>query len=131
MHLAFGLNRRHTTSNGSTMLALSENYRVPEVLRRIADAYLALWSSDPAADWIPAAEPGIGGGGDYDIIATGEKTLWLCELGDASSYSDYESFKTAIKSASLQADAISFTHGYSYLKLNFSTATRELSDSAP
>ena len=142
------------------------------------DAFLALWSSDPAADWVPAAETSLGGGGDYEIVATGEKTIWLCELGDAEEYGDFESFKAAIKSASLAADPqtlaisydspsqgtiemswtgavlnngvevklsnydryenpwsqsafpageISFTHGDSYLHLDFDSNTRDAS----
>ena len=35
-HLAFGLNRRHTTNKAASMMAVSRNYRVPEVLRLIA-----------------------------------------------------------------------------------------------
>ncbi|MCB1705487.1 MAG: hypothetical protein KDI17_11525 [Halioglobus sp.] len=72
---------------------------------RSGDAYLALWSSDPTADWLPSANSSYGGGGDYDIVAQGEKTIWLCELGDAAAYGDFESFKTAIGQADLTADA--------------------------
>tara|TARA_R110002049_G_scaffold130406_11_gene288760 strand:+ start:1805 stop:3883 length:2079 start_codon:yes stop_codon:yes gene_type:complete len=72
---------------------------------RFGDAYLALWSSDPTADWLPNADSSIGGGGDYDIVAQGEKTIWLCELGDADAYGDFESFKESIRSAPLTADA--------------------------
>jgi hypothetical protein len=71
---------------------------------RYGDAYLALWSSDPSADWLPSADSSIGGGEDYDIVAQGEKTIWVCELGDVEAYGDFESFKTAIRSASLTAD---------------------------
>ncbi|MAT93687.1 MAG: hypothetical protein CME59_13900 [Halioglobus sp.] len=146
---------------------------------RKGEAYLALWSSDPDADWIPAAERGFGGGDDYDIIANGEKTIWLCELGDASAYGDYASFKAAIRAAPVEADTqalsiryrspsqgliemgwdgpvlhngvavplddyarydnpwsqaafpardITFTHGGSYLRLNFDAGIREVSD---
>lgn len=142
------------------------------------EAFLALWSSDPDADWIASVDSDIAGGGDYDIIANGEKTIWLCELGDAAQYGDFESFKMAIKSAALVADSaaltisydspsqgmiemgweeavlnngvevrlenygryenpwsqsafpaddISFTHGDSYLRLNFETNTRDAS----
>ncbi|MAT93689.1 MAG: hypothetical protein CME59_13910 [Halioglobus sp.] len=76
------------------------------------DAYLALWSSDPDADWIPAVEQGFGGGGDYDIIAAGEKTVWICELGDAGAYGDFEAFRTAILAAPLVADADSLEVRY-------------------
>jgi hypothetical protein len=79
---------------------------------REGEAYLALWSSDPDADWIPSADPGIGGGGDYDIIANGEKTIWLCELGDAEEYGDFASFRAAIQSAALVADADKLTISY-------------------
>jgi hypothetical protein len=71
---------------------------------RYGDAYLALWSSDPTADWLPSADSSIGGGKDYDIVAQGEKTIWVCELGDVEAYGDFESFKTAIRSASLTAN---------------------------
>jgi hypothetical protein len=83
-----------------------------DVETREGEAYLALWSSDPDADWIPSADPGIGGGGDYDIIANGEKTIWLCELGDAEEYGDFASFRAAIQSAALVADADKLTISY-------------------
>ena len=79
---------------------------------RSGEAFLALWSSDPAADWLPSADTSLAGGGDYDIVAQGEKTMWLCELGDAATYGDFESFKMAIRSASLQADANALTIRY-------------------
>ena len=43
---------------------------------RQGDAYLALWSSDPAADWVENADPDAYGGQAYEIIANGQKTIW-------------------------------------------------------
>ena len=76
------------------------------------DAYLALWSSDPAADWITSTDPDRAGGGDYEIIANGEKTIWICELGDADEYGDFAAFRSAILNAPLDADAEALTVNY-------------------
>ena len=72
---------------------------------RKGDAYLALWSSDPNADWVPNTDPDAHGGGDYEIIADGEKTVWICELGDAGQYGDFASFTAAVAGAPLSVDA--------------------------
>ncbi|CAA0099021.1 Uncharacterised protein [Halioglobus japonicus] len=79
---------------------------------RSGDAYLALWSSDPDADWLPNADRTIGDGEDYDIVAQGEKTVWICELGDVEAYGDFESFKTAISSAPLTANIATLDVSY-------------------
>ncbi|MEM1113352.1 MAG: hypothetical protein AAGI11_15675 [Pseudomonadota bacterium] len=76
---------------------------------RLGDAYLALWSSDPAADWVRNTDAERHGGEDYEIIANGEKTIWLLELGDADAFGDFASFRAAIGNASLQADADALT----------------------
>jgi len=72
---------------------------------RKGDGYLALWSSDPDADWLENTDPGASELGDYEIIADGEKTIWICELGRASDYADFDAFKEAVLDASLTADA--------------------------
>lgn len=79
---------------------------------RKGDAFLALWSSDPDADWSERIESGIGGGDRYDIVANGRRTIWICELGDASQHGDYENFKAAIKSAGLSADSDALSVSY-------------------
>lgn len=79
---------------------------------RKGDAYLALWSSDPNSDWLPTDDPNAHGGGDYEIIADGEKTIWICELGDAGEYGDFDSFRSAISGATLNADAEALTVSY-------------------
>jgi hypothetical protein len=83
---------------------------------RKGDGYLALWSSDPNADWSPAdaswLDPDDAEFGEYEIIAEGEKTIWICELGSASEYGSFDSFKAAITSAPLAADASALTVDY-------------------
>jgi hypothetical protein len=69
------------------------------------DGYLALWASDPDADWLPNDDPEHQDLGDHEIIADGEKTVWICELGSAAEYADFEAFKAAIVAASLSVDA--------------------------
>lgn len=51
-------------------------------------------------------------GGQYEIIASGEKTVWITELGRAADYGDFESFKTAIKAAALAVDSDALTVDY-------------------
>ncbi len=75
------------------------------------NAYLALWSSDPGADWVENTTDDHGGE-DYEIIANGEKTIWILELGDAGAYGDFAGFRAAITSASLQVDAESLAVSY-------------------
>ena len=79
---------------------------------RKGDAYLALWSSDPEADWVPNDNPDEHGGEDYEIIADGEKTIWVLELGDAEAYGDFASFMAAINDTALVADADALTINY-------------------
>jgi hypothetical protein len=79
---------------------------------REGDGYLALWSSDPDADWLENDEPENVDLGDYEIIADGEKTIWICELGRASDYADFDAFKAAILSASLAVDAEALSVDY-------------------
>jgi hypothetical protein len=70
---------------------------------RQGDAYVALWSSDPGADWVENTD-GDFGGREYEIIANGEKTIWICELGDAAGYGDFAGFRTAILDAAITVD---------------------------
>ncbi|HSN84053.1 MAG TPA: hypothetical protein VLS88_15845 [Polyangiales bacterium] len=83
---------------------------------RKGDGYLALWTSDPDADWSPADAPWLNPEhaefGEYEIIADGEKTIWICELGSASEYGSFDAFKTAIADAPLAADASALTVDY-------------------
>ncbi|MGD8825859.1 MAG: hypothetical protein PVI24_12815, partial [Myxococcales bacterium] len=76
---------------------------------RKGDGYLALWTSDPNADWTPAEAPWLSPDdaefGEYEIVADGEKTIWICELGSASEYASFDAFKAVIASAPLAADA--------------------------
>ena len=71
---------------------------------RKGEGYLALWSSDPDADWSPNSDPEEAEFGDYEIIADGEMTIWITEVARASDYGgDFESFKAAISSAAVTA----------------------------
>lgn len=83
---------------------------------RKGDGYLAMWTSDPQADWTPADAPWLDPDdaefGEYEIIADGEKTIWICELGSASEYGSFDAFKTAIANAPLTADASALTVDY-------------------
>jgi hypothetical protein len=79
---------------------------------RKGDGYLALWSSDPDADWLANSDPDSAELGDYEIIADGEKTIWICELARASDYADFGAFKTAILGASLTADSEALSVDY-------------------
>jgi len=72
---------------------------------RYGDGYLALWTSDPDADWKVNDDPDHADLGDHEIIADGEKTIWICELGSATDYADFDAFKAAIVAAPLTADA--------------------------
>ena len=81
-------------------------------LARKGDGYLALWSSDPDADWLQNVDPERPELGDYEIIADGEKTIWICELARASDYGDFAAFRAAILGASLSADADALTVNY-------------------
>jgi hypothetical protein len=78
---------------------------------RKGDGYLALWSSDPDADWVPHTDPDTAAEfeefGDYEIIADGEKTVWVCEVAQASDYDgDFEAFKAAISGTAIEARAL-------------------------
>jgi hypothetical protein len=79
---------------------------------RYGDAYLALWASDPDADWEVNDDPEHDDLGDHEIIADGEKTIWICELGSAADYPDFDAFKAAILGAPLSADAEALTVDY-------------------
>ncbi|MBW2380850.1 MAG: hypothetical protein JRG70_15085 [Deltaproteobacteria bacterium] len=79
---------------------------------RKGDGYLALWSSDPDADWLENSDPDSAELGDYEIIADGEKTIWICELARAPDYADFGAFKTAILGASLAADSEALSVDY-------------------
>lgn len=76
------------------------------------NGYLALWSSDPEADWIANDNPKEQHRGDYDIIAQGIKSVWIVELGRAEDDGDFASFKQAILDANLSVDvdALSVTY---------------------
>lgn len=73
--------------------------------------YLALWSSDPSSDW-EADDPGRPELGSHEIIADGEKTVWICELGSEAGFGSFEAFQTAIVGAGLDVDAEALTVTY-------------------
>ena len=79
---------------------------------RFEESYVALWSSDPSADWEVNDDPDHQDLGDHEIIADGEKTIWICELGSSEDYEDFDAFKAAILAASLDADAEALTVDY-------------------
>jgi hypothetical protein len=79
---------------------------------RKGDAYVALWTSDPAADWEVNDDPEHADLGDFEIIADGQKTIWICELGSARDYVDFASFRAAILEGSLIANAEALTVDY-------------------
>lgn len=83
---------------------------------RKGDGYLALWSSDPNADWsaadAPWLDPNDAEFGEYEIVAEGEKTIWICELGSADEYGTFGAFKAAIADAPLTANASQLTVDY-------------------
>ncbi len=79
---------------------------------RHGDGYLALWTSDPDADWETNDDPEHQDLGDHEIIAQGGKTVWICELGSASEYADFAAFKGAILAAKLNVDAEALTVDY-------------------
>ncbi|MFZ1866216.1 MAG: hypothetical protein WAU39_18490, partial [Polyangiales bacterium] len=80
------------------------------------EGYLALWTSDSSADWSAADAPWLNPDdaefGEYEIIADGEKTIWICELGSASEYESFDAFKAAIAGAPLTANASALTVDY-------------------
>jgi hypothetical protein len=94
-----------------------------EVVRHVADdgvwffackdsAYLALYVSDKEADWIHNSDD-KSKGGKYEIVANGEKSVWICELGRAGDkYLGFDEFKAAIENAALVADAAALTVHY-------------------
>lgn len=79
---------------------------------RYEDRYVALWASDPDADWEVNDDPDHQDLGDHEIIADGEKTIWICELGSAAEYQDFDAFKAAILAAPVTADAEALTVDY-------------------
>ncbi|MGB5268069.1 MAG: hypothetical protein WBN30_15865, partial [Polyangiales bacterium] len=79
---------------------------------RYGDAYLGLWASDPDADWSVNDDPEHDDLGDHEIIADGEKTIWICELGSAADFASFDAFKEAILAAPLSADAEALTVDY-------------------
>ncbi len=76
------------------------------------DGYVALWASDPNADWVVNDDPDHQDLGNHEIIAQGEKTIWICELGSSADYESFEAFQTAITSAPLTANAEALTVDY-------------------
>jgi hypothetical protein len=76
------------------------------------EGYLALWSSDAAATWKVNDDPDHQDLGDHEIIANGEKTIWICELGSGADYADFDAFKAAILDASLTPNAEALTVEY-------------------
>ena len=91
---------RQVVNNGTWFFARKDN------------AYLALYSSDKDADWTGNPDDKAKGG-KYEIIANGEKSIWICELGRAGDkHASFDSFKTAIVGASLVADAAALTLTY-------------------
>ncbi|MBT8452695.1 MAG: hypothetical protein KJO40_12075 [Deltaproteobacteria bacterium] len=79
---------------------------------RYGDGYLALWASDPDADWLVNDDPDHQDLGDHEIIADGEKTIWICELGGGADYASFDAFKGAILAAPLSVDAEALTVDY-------------------
>ncbi|MFW2387728.1 MAG: hypothetical protein ACN4G0_05300 [Polyangiales bacterium] len=106
---------------------------------RKGDGFVALWASDPEADWEPAdpEHPELGvheiiacpdghpenypenlpdgppaheacrdreSYGDCEDAEDCDKTVWICELGSAADYADYDAFKAAILAAPLDVD---------------------------
>lgn len=78
---------------------------------RKGQGYLALWSSDPDSDWEPE-DPGRPELGVHEIIADGEKTVWICELGSEAEHGSFEAFRSAILGAGLDVgvEALSVTY---------------------
>lgn len=71
---------------------------------RKGNAYLALYSSARDADWLDNADD-KDKGGRYEIIANGEKTIWICELGRTGDvYAGFAEFMTAVRNAALMRD---------------------------
>jgi len=68
---------------------------------RKGPGFLALWASDPDADWVTNEDPEHQDLGDHEIIADGKKTVWICELGSEDEYGDFAAFKAAILAARL------------------------------
>lgn len=79
---------------------------------RKGDGYVALWSSDPDADWVTNDDPEAQDLGDHEIIANGEKTVWICELGSKEDYDGFDAFKLAILDAALDVDTEELTVQY-------------------
>jgi len=79
---------------------------------RKGNALLALFASDTNADWRSNADDAEKSG-PYEIIAHGEKTIWLCELARLDEdYRDLRSFRDAILNAPLNVDPDSLTVNY-------------------
>ena len=79
---------------------------------RKGEGLVALFCCDKNADWKKNSDDSDKGGA-YEIIANGEKTIWICELGRFSDgYSNLLSFKKAILSAPLNVDAGGLTVKY-------------------
>jgi len=79
---------------------------------RYEESYVALWTSDPEANWETNDDPDHQDLGDHEIIADGEKTIWICELGSQSEYVDFDAFKQAILEAPLTASGDALTVDY-------------------
>jgi len=75
-------------------------------------ALLALFASDRNADWKINDDDGEKSG-PYEIIADGEKTIWICELARlGKEYPNLASLRKAIVNAPLKADVESLTLKY-------------------
>ncbi len=73
---------------------------------------LALFSSDKNADWKSNTDDAEKSG-RYEIIANGQKSIWLCELARlGEDYPSFLSFQRAILDAPLNADADSLKVSY-------------------
>jgi hypothetical protein len=79
---------------------------------RHGESYLALWASDANADWETNDDPDHQDLGDHEIIANGDKTVWICELGSAADYTDFAAFKSSILGAKLNVEAEALTVDY-------------------
>ena len=103
------------------------------------DGFLALWTSDPEADWLPedSERPELGvheiiscpwsypadhpgyelcqdreGFGECQKQEECDRTVWIAELGSADEYADFDAFKAAILAAPLTVDAMGRTVEY-------------------
>lgn len=88
---------------------------------RKKDGLVALFSSDKNANWTNNPDD-TEKSGPYEIIANGEKSIWICELARlGKDYPNLFSFKKAILDASLNVNADSLTVKYSSPSLGIMT----------